>query len=296
MTSHEASLTRRAMLGTMFAVGGMAAGAPSMALAAHPLSLGEVIRRNTLARGGAAALDRMHSLLAEVDVDEAGQTVGGPYAANKAGMVRVDIYAGGKNVYSEGVDLNGVWRWTGGPEPAQPSVATGARNALTNGAEDKLFGWDRFAARGHRLALMPPALLDGVRYQVVEVRYASGHVSYFYVNPATWQAERRRDERAYHPDNDPAKKQIEFALFRLRCGGRGGRASPFDRRRSLHGENALDRAHPCTAHQSASSGGLFRPRYPRTGDAPGLDAARVGGDRACNRPLSNHVALQQARL
>jgi hypothetical protein len=214
MSVHEYPLTRRAMLGSTLALAGAAACArPHPVGPATRFTLAEVIRRNTLARGGAAALDRMHSMVAEVEVAEGGHIVGGPYAANKEGLVRVDIYVGGKNVYSEGVDKAGVWLWTGGPAPAQPSVATGAANALTNGAEDKLFGWNRFASRGHKLALMPPALLDGITYQVVEVRYSTGQLSYFYVNPATWQAERRRDQRAYHPDMNQTKQRIESRYF-----------------------------------------------------------------------------------
>jgi hypothetical protein len=215
MTLDEYAMTRRAMIGsTMAAVAGAAACArPRLAGTARSLTLAELIRRNTLARGGAAALDRMHSMVAEVEVSEGGHIVGGPYAANKEGLVRVDIYVGGKNVYSEGVDRAGVWLWTGGPGPAQPSVAAGAANALTNGAEDKLFGWNRFTERGHKLVLMPPALLDGINYQVVQVRYSTGQISYFYVNPATWQAERRRDERAYHPDMNQTKQRIESRYF-----------------------------------------------------------------------------------
>ncbi|MEO5612605.1 MAG: hypothetical protein ABIT68_07595 [Sphingomicrobium sp.] len=198
-------MTRRAAL---FAVGSAAACAP-LRIAPAALTLDEVIRRNTRARGGAAALDRVRALQIDVEIVEGGQTLNGHYAANDAGMVRIDIYAGAKNVYAEGVDGVGVWRWTGGSKPAQPSTATGAANALTNGAENHLFGWHRFAGRGHKLALMPPQLIDGVAYPVVEVRYSTGHVSYFYVDPVSWQAVRRRDERAYHPDNDQTKQKVE---------------------------------------------------------------------------------------
>lgn len=172
-------------------------------------SLADIVRRNTEARGGAAALDRVHRVAIDVEIVEGGQTLNGRYAASADGLVRIDIYAGGRNVYAEGVDRTGVWRWTGGPGPAEPSVASGAANALTNGAENHLFGWHRFAARGHRLAMMPPATIDGRKHPVVEVRYSTGHVSYFTVDPESGQAVRRRDERAYHPDVDPTKKRVE---------------------------------------------------------------------------------------
>ena len=211
MTVSEQFLTRRAAL-TLLGAGALSACvAPPKPVAR--LTLDQVIRRNTLARGGAAVLDGVRSLWINVELNEGAQTLGGPYAANTAGLVRVDIYVGGKNVYSEGVDRAGVWRWTGGPEPAQPSTATGAANALTNGAEEKLFGWHRFRERGHAMALMAPELIDGVGHAVVEVRFSTGQTSYFYVDPVTWHVVRRRDERAYHPDNDQTRKRIESRFF-----------------------------------------------------------------------------------
>ncbi len=182
--------SRRAWLAALGA--GLLAACATMPTLPAPLTLDEVIRRNTLARGGAAALDRVRALSIDVEIVEGGQTLNGRYAATADGLVRIDIYAGGKNVYAEGVDRLGVWRWTGGPDPAQPSTATGAANALTNGAENHLFGWHRFAERGHRLALLLPQSIDGLLHPVVEVRFTTGHVSQFYVHPTSWQAVRRR--------------------------------------------------------------------------------------------------------
>jgi hypothetical protein len=208
MIFDESALSRRAMLGSILGVSAVACVA-----APKTLTLAEIVRRNTRARGGAAALDRVRAVSINVELIEGGQTITGPYSANVEGLVRVDIYSGGKNVYAEGVDRAGVWRWTGGPEPARPSTAVGAANALTNGAEQHLFGWHRFAERGHKMALMPQALIDGVLHQVVEVHFSTGQISYFYVDPISWQAVRRRDERAYHPDNDQTKQRIESRFF-----------------------------------------------------------------------------------
>jgi hypothetical protein len=209
--AHFGLLDRRSVLAL---IGGTALAASIPLPAAKPLTLAEVVRRNTRARGGAAPLDRMRSIGVDVEIVEGGQTLNGHYAANKAGLVRIDVYAAGKHVGSEGVDANGVWiLGKNGPEP---SVATGARNALTHGAENHLFGWNRFPQRGHKLALMPAETIDGTTYQVVEVRFSTGHVSYFYVDPVSWQAVRRRDERAYHPDVSQAKQRVEsrFTDFR----------------------------------------------------------------------------------
>ncbi len=202
----QIELTRRVMLAAFGAW--MAAGcvhAPDR-VAQRP-TLEEIVRRNTLARGGAAVLDRVRSIAVDVEIVEDGQTLNGHYAANTDGLVRIDVYAGGKLVASEGIDSKGVWIL--GKDGPRPSVAVGAANALKHGAENHLFGWHRFPERGHALALMPAATLDGVIYQVVEVRFSTGHVSYFYVDPVAWQAVRRRDERAYHPDVDQTRKRIE---------------------------------------------------------------------------------------
>lgn len=214
MAGFEFHMTRRAAL---IAVGAAAACAP-LRIAPAALTLDEVIRRNTKARGGAAALDAMHAIAVDVEIDEGGQKVNGHYAATVAGLVRIDVYADGKLAGSEGVDTQGVWIL--GRNGPQASVATGASNALTHGAENHLFGWHRFAERGHKLALMPPEVIDGITYPVVEVRYATGHISYFFVDPVSWQAVRRRDERAYHPDVSMTKKAVEsrFSDF-VKIGG-----------------------------------------------------------------------------
>ena len=189
-------------------IGAAAASVPLAAAA--PLTLAEIVRRNTRARGGAAALDRMNAIGVDVEIVEGGQTLSGRYAANDAGLVRIDVYASGKHVGSEGVDPTGVWIL--GKDGPQPSVAVGAGNALTNGAENHLFGWNRFEKRGHKLALMPSETIDGAEYPIVEVRYATGHISYFYVDPKSFQAVRRRDERAYHPDVSEVKQRVETRL------------------------------------------------------------------------------------
>ena len=203
----QIEFTRRAILAAIGAAT-LAGCVHAPGPAAGSLTLDEIVRRNTLARGGSAALDRVRSLVSDVEINEGGQQLFGHYAASVQGLVRVDVYAGGKSVFSEGIDSQGAWLWTGGKDPPKPSVE-GGRAALLNGAHNHLYGWHRFPALGHKLALMPPAVIDGVAHPVVEVRYATGQVSYFYLDPNSWLVVRRRDERAYHPDVDPTKKKVE---------------------------------------------------------------------------------------
>jgi len=183
---------------------------------ASSISLDRLIRNQTEARGGAAALDRVRSILIDVEIVEGGQTLRGRYAADASGLVRIDIKAGGNLVYSEGVDREGVWLWPRSESAPRPSNASGAANALTNGAEVHLFGLHRFAERGHRLRLLPNESLDGTDYPVIEVLFSTGQTSRFYIDPASWLTSRRRDERAYHPDVSQSQKRIEtrFSDFR----------------------------------------------------------------------------------
>jgi hypothetical protein len=201
-------LSRRAMIaGT-----GAAILMPGALAARKPLTLARLIARHTRARGGAAALDRVHACLIEIDMVERGQTLHGRYAASAGAegtLVRIDVYADGKRVFSEGVDRRGVWNRGAGDAAPEPSVATGAANALLHGAENHLFGLHRFPARGHKLRMMPAERIGGVDYPVVEVVYTTGHTSYFYFDPSRWMIVRRRDERAYHPDVDPTRQRVE---------------------------------------------------------------------------------------
>ena len=202
----QQALSRRNMTWTL--LGGAAAACAPVDLGGQAApTLAEIIRRNTLARGGAAALDRMRSAAVDVEIVEGGMTLKGHYAATAAGLVRIDVYADGKLVGAEGIDADGVWILT--KDGPKPSVATEGANALKHGADNHLFGWHRFAEHGHKLGLMPAETIDGVTYQIVEIRYSTGHISYFYVDPVSWQAVRRRDERAYHPDVSMDKKRVE---------------------------------------------------------------------------------------
>jgi hypothetical protein len=201
-----------ALLGTL--------GLGCSAAPAQSLSLEEIVARNVEARGGAAALDNVRQIAIEPEIHEAGNVLRGRYAADPAGLVRIDIYADGKLVFREGVDAEGVWLWPAGKPEPEPSKAEGAANALLNGAEMHLFGLHRYAERGHALTLMPSETIEGVTYHVVRAALGTGHTVYFYLDPKSWQIVRRRDERAYHPDVDQTRQRIEtrFSDFRTVSG------------------------------------------------------------------------------
>ena len=187
--------------------GAVGSAAISRSFLAEP-SLGEIIHRHTAAMGGAAALDRVHSKRVAVTVTEKGQPVDGIYQCAAVPEWRIDIYAGGKHVFCEGLDRQGPWLWPA-DAPAPADAAPDARRTGNQGVEFNLYGLHRFPARGHRLFLDRPQLIDGTRYHVVRVLMRDAYETFLFINPATYLIDRRRDQRAPHPDMDPTRKFME---------------------------------------------------------------------------------------
>jgi hypothetical protein len=179
--------------------------------------LADVIARNTAARGGAKAIEHAESVEIRMQIVEPKMTVDGVYRATRDGKMRIDVYAGGKRVYSEGLDGQRAWTLAEGAAHAEHSSPTGAA-ALRHGLEypTNLRGLYELTPRGNRLAYNGRELLDGVNYHVLQLVLTDGFVTYFYVNPTTYLIARQRDERALHPDADPSVKWLEhrFADYR----------------------------------------------------------------------------------
>lgn len=183
-----------------------------------PSELDALIARHTEARGGVAAIEAVDNIRARVEIVEPGFTIDGDYRA-RDGAMRIDIYADGARVFSEGVDADGAWQQDGPGAPIVASTEKG-RAALLHGIEFNLFGLHQLRARGHALSLEADETIDGVDYKVVKITLDDGFETYFYLNPETAMIERRRDVRALHPDADPAEKLIEnrFTDFVRKCG------------------------------------------------------------------------------
>jgi hypothetical protein len=198
-------ITRRATVGLLVSMIGAAAFARRRS---GELSLKEIIHRHTAAVGGAAVLDRVHSKWVSLTVTEKGQPIDGIYQCIGIPEWRIDIYAGGKHVFCEGLDRNGPWLWPGG-DPAPKNATADARRTGIQGIEFHLYGLHRFPARGHQLFLDQPQVIDGTRYHVVRVLMRDAYETFLFINPTTFLIDRRRDERAPHPDLDPTRKFIE---------------------------------------------------------------------------------------
>ena len=176
-------------------------------------SLARLIARNTRARGGQARLGRVRSMDVRLRIIEPTFSVVGHYRAERSGHVWMDVFAGDKRAFSEGVDANGVWSWPGNADAPVASSEKG-RQALDHGVKFNLLSLPDIAASGVRITLVsadPPCL---------QLTFADGFETRMTLDPATWLIVRRQDRRAYHPDVDATEKRIEsrYSDFRTTDG------------------------------------------------------------------------------
>jgi hypothetical protein len=171
--------------------------------------LSELVARHTAAVGGAPAIEATQSVEYRIDIAEPTFQVSGVYVADRSGRMRIDVYAGGKRVYTEAYDGKGAWQMNDDGQ-ARPSAASGAA-ALWHGTQipGKLLGLHEMARHGHRLELIGDETLDGQLFHVLKLTFSDKFVTYLYIDAASLLIARQRDERALHPDVDPAKKQLE---------------------------------------------------------------------------------------
>jgi hypothetical protein len=69
-----------------------------------PLTLDDVIERNTKAMGGRAAIEAVKSIRFDLHIVDPGFEVDGTYRAARPGRMRIDAMMGGKHVFTEAFD------------------------------------------------------------------------------------------------------------------------------------------------------------------------------------------------
>jgi hypothetical protein len=176
--------------------------------------LDRIVEQHVAARGGRAAIEAVNAVRIGLSIHEAGSTVDADYLASRDGRMRIDILQNGKRVYSEGIDAQGAWQWVENNAQSGASSTQGAA-ALQRGLESPMIvrGLHELPGRGHVLTLLPGERVDGIDYHVIQVRFADGYVTRYYVNPGTGLIDRRRDTRPLHPDVDATPTQIEERYF-----------------------------------------------------------------------------------
>ena len=173
------------------------------------LTVDDVIERNTSAVGGRAAIEAIHSIEINLHITDPGFEVDGIYHAARPGRMRIDVQAGGKQVFTEAFDGQQGWQShdQSDPEPASPKAAA----ALRHGVElpGKLFGFHEMKQLGHKIDLVGRETVDGIDYYVLRLTFGDGYTTSLYVDPQSWLITRRRDVRPLHVDVDPTPTTIE---------------------------------------------------------------------------------------
>jgi hypothetical protein len=179
----------------------------------------QVIERHVEAIGGAGAIDAIENIRIRPEIIEPEFTVLGDYRATREGRMRIDVFAGGTRVFSEGIDGDGGWQQGGEGEEFTDTTPL-ARAILARGVEFNLFGLNDLAARGHRASLFGREEIDGINYYVVHVAMDEGFERFFFINPETWMIERHREISALHPDLDDEERPAETieSNFQEHCG------------------------------------------------------------------------------
>ena len=177
----------------------------------------EIINRNTEARGGREAIEAVRSVAVDLHIVDPEFAVDGTYRAARPGKMRIDINAGGKQVYTEAFDGQRGWQWKGkGTETVEESPKAAA--ALRHGVElpGNLYGLHELRQRGHRVVLTGREEIDGVNYYLLQLSLDDGYATTLYVDPNSWLITRRRDVRPLHVDVDPTPTTIEQRMSDFR--------------------------------------------------------------------------------
>jgi hypothetical protein len=179
-----------------------------------PDDLESVLARHVAARGGAQSVAAVNSIRVLVNVEEPSFTVEVRYVADRKGRVRVDVFAGGQRVFSEGIDEQGGWQM-GQSGPVKPTTEAGTA-ALEHGRLTNLYGLHEFPAFGHRLTLEGRREVGGRAYDVVRIDYSDGMQTWRYVDVETGLITIERNHRALHPDVDPTRVETESRVSDFR--------------------------------------------------------------------------------
>lgn len=177
--------------------------------AADQSSLQQILDRHTEAVGGPGALASIHSLKISLNIVEPTFQVDAVYVADRSMLMRIDVFAGGKRVYSEGYDGKTAWEMgedSGSVKEESPQGMTALMNGILS--PDRFYSLQDLSDRGYKVEDKGRELLQGVSYHVIELTLNSA-VTRLYIHPETWLIERTRETKAVHPDVDPKLQTTE---------------------------------------------------------------------------------------
>lgn len=169
----------------------------------------EILAANAAAIGGDGNWSRIANLRLELSIREPGSEVEGTYVASRDGNMRIDIVAGGKPVFAEGLFQGQAWEWR--PGKGRTAAGAAAAAALRHGIEmpGKFFTLQQVRDRGVQIELVDSGEAAAAGQWLLRLTLADGFGSDFFVDRQTHLVVRSRDFRAFHPSLDPEEAVIE---------------------------------------------------------------------------------------
>ena len=168
----------------------------------------DLIERHTLALGGKENIDAIKTLEIALTIEEPGFTISGLYRGTREGLMRIDVFADDERVFSEGFDGQAGWQLLGGETQGVDMSAAGEA-AVRHGIFDKFYSWNDYEDLGLSLNFVEREIVDERCYDIVELDYNDGEVTYLYVDAESNLVTRARDYSALHPDANPEKSRME---------------------------------------------------------------------------------------
>ena len=177
-------------------------------ISAGPVSVVDVLDNNHSAVRPDAPPGGVRNTEKVLQISEGGAVLLARYRATSQGHMRIDVFADGARVYSEGMDSDGAWEWPGGQDGPEDVHHEGA-GALAHGIEFNLFTLAELTLRGHAVELADREWIGDKDYFVLKVTLSDGFETWRFVNAETWLVDLSRDFRAFHPGVDATKKALE---------------------------------------------------------------------------------------
>lgn len=167
------------------------------------MDLDELLRRHTLARGGAEAIESVHSMQVTLQIEEPSFTVRGEYVATREGYMRIDIHDDEGPVFTEALGPDGGWQ-VHHPDGIVEDLSEEGEQALRRGLTRNLYGLHELPLLGYTLHHHGPLSRDDDDFWVLEVVAPDAHIEYLYLGAESFLVERELEKSALHPDADPA--------------------------------------------------------------------------------------------
>jgi len=176
----------------------------------HRNLLSNIIVKNTVAVGGATAVEAIHNLRMKLHIVESRLNVNAVYLADDLERMRIDIYAGDQRIYSEGYDGKQAWALSKGETKGEPEDEN-ATAALRHGVElpCKIFWLYQLEKKGAKIDLEETRTIEGTSFFVLRATLRDGFIVHLYLNSKSYLIDRVRDRRSLHPDIDPATTSLE---------------------------------------------------------------------------------------